>query len=269
MGYKIKDITNKSSTVDPVQFLSSKERFFFFVEKNRSLVWVGILLAVAVIVAIMALSWLSQHKQEQAWELEGQAQSMYLDRPLDDVKKSQENIQKASTMFKEILDQFPGTASADVSSFLFGNSLMEERNYQKAIDVYSSFIEQYPQGDIFVGLVQQRLGLAYLLTGNREAAIKAFEAVLANPHAFNKDQVVFEMAKLAEADERVAEAVVFYKKVVQEFPLSPFASEAALRVKELAPEEAEDSSTPEKRDDGEVQKKSSETLPVQDEGGKK
>jgi hypothetical protein len=77
------------------------------------------------------------------------------------------------------------------------------------------------------------------------------------------------MAKLAEADERVAEAVVFYKKVVQEFPLSPFASEAALRVKELAPEEAEDSSTPEKRDDGEVPKKSSETLPVQDEGGKK
>jgi outer membrane protein assembly factor BamD (BamD/ComL family) len=268
MGYKIKDITSKPSTAEPVQFLSSKERFFFFVEENRTLVWVGILLAVAVIVAIVALSWLSQHKQEQAWELEGQAQSVYLDRPLDDVKKSQENIQKASTMFKEILDQYPGTASAEVASFLLGNSLMEEGNYQGAIDVYTSFIQQYPQNEVFVGLVQQRLGLAYLLTGNREASMKAFEAVLANPHAFNKDQVVFEMAKLAEADKKVGEAVIFYKKIVQEFPLSPFASEAALRVKVLAPEEAEDSSTPEKRDDGEVQKKSSETLPVQDEGAK-
>ena len=269
MGYKIKDITTKSSTVEPVQFLSSKERFLFFVEENRALVWGGIILGLVVIVAIVMLSWLSQQKQEQAWELQGQAQTVYLDRPLDDVKKGQENIQKASTMFEEILAQFPGTASAAVSLFLLGNSLMEEQNYQEAIEIYTSFLKQYPQDHIFVGLVQQRLGFAYLLNGNREAATKAFEAVLANPHALNKDQVVFEMAKLAEAEEKVAEAVGHYKKVVQEFPLSPFASEASLRVKVLAPEEAQDSSTPETKDAGEDQKNSSETQPVQNEGVKK
>jgi len=267
MGYKIKDISNKSSTVEPVQFLSSKERFLFFVEENRAMVWGGILLAMVVIVAIVTLSWLNQQKQEQAWELEGQAQTVYLDRPLDDVKKGQENIQKASTMFKEILDQFPGTDSAEVSAFLLGNSLMEEQNYQAAIDVYTSFIKQYAQDHIFVGLVQQRLGLAYLLNGNREAAMEAFEAVLANPHALNKDQVVFELAKLAEADENVAEAVIQYKKVVREFPLSPFASEAALRLKVLAPEEAKDSPTPETKNTGEVKEGTSETKPVQNEGG--
>ena len=85
MGYKIKDITTKSSTVEPVQFLSSKERFLFFVEENRALVWGGIILGLVVIVAIVMLSWLSQQKQEQAWELQGQAQAVYLDRPLDDV----------------------------------------------------------------------------------------------------------------------------------------------------------------------------------------
>jgi outer membrane protein assembly factor BamD (BamD/ComL family) len=269
MGYKIKDITNKSSAVEPIQFLSSKERFLFFVEENRALVWGGILLGLVVIVAIVTLGWLSQQKQEQAWELEGQAQTVYLDRPLDDIKKGQENIQKASTMFKEILDQFPGTASAEVSLFLLGNSLMEEQNYQGAIDVYTSFLKQHAQDHIFAGLVQQRLGFAYLLNGNREAAMKAFEAVLANPHALNKDQVVFEMAKLAEADEKVAEAVGHYKKVVREFPLSPFASEAALRVKVLAPDEAKDLPTPETKDAGEVQKSSSETQPVQNEEVKK
>lgn len=269
MGYKIKDITNKSSTGEPVQFLSSKERVLFFVEENRALVWGGILLGLVVIVAIVMLSWLSQQKQEQAWELEGQAQTVYLDRPLDDIKKGQENIQKASTMFKEILDQFPGTASAEVSLFLLGNSLMEEQNYQGAIDVYTSFLKQHAQDHIFAGLVQQRLGFAYLLNGNREAAMKAFEVVLVNPHALNKDQVVFEMAKLAEADEKVAEAVGHYKKVVREFPLSPFASEAALRVKVLAPDEAKDLPTPETKDAGEVQKSSSETQPVQNEEVKK
>jgi TolA-binding protein len=269
MGYKIKDITNKSSTGEPVQFLSSKERFFFFVEENRALVWGGILLIMVVIVAIVTLSWLSQQKHEQAWELEGQAQTVYLDRPLDDVKKGQENIQKASSMFKEILDQFPGTDSAKVSSFLLGNSLMEKQNYQGAIDVYTSSVKQYPQDHIFVGLVQQRLGLAYLLNGNQEAAMKAFEAVLANPQALNKDQVIFEMAKLGESDEKVMEAVGHYTRLIQEFPLSPFASEASLRLKVLAPDEAKDSPTAETKDPGEVQQSSSETQPVQIEEGEK
>jgi TolA-binding protein len=222
-----------------------------------------------VIVAIVTLSWLSLQKEEQAWELEGRAQTVYLDRPLDDVKKSQENIQKASVMFKEVLDQFPGTTSAAVSSFLLGNSLMEEQNYQGAIDIYTSLIEHMGSDHMFVGLIQQRLGLAYLRNGNREAAMKAFEAVLANPHALNKDQVIFELAKLAEADEKVPEAVGHYKTVLQDFPLSPFASEAALRVKVLAPEETKDSLTPESKEGEEGQKNSVESQPVQSEGGEK
>lgn len=269
MGYKIKDHANKSFTGEPVKFLSSKERILFFVEENRALVWGGICLAIAVIVAIVTLSWLSLQKEQQAWELEGRAQTIYLDRPLDDVKKGQENIQKASAMFKEVLDQFPGTTSARVSSFLLGNSLMEDKNYQGAIDVYSSLIEHNAPDLIFVGLIQQRLGLAYLPIGNREAAIKAFEAVLANPQALNKDQVIFELAKLAEADEKVPEAVGHYKTILQEFPLSPFASEAALRVKVLAPEEDKDSLTPENKDGDEAQKNGIESQPIQNEEGEK
>jgi outer membrane protein assembly factor BamD (BamD/ComL family) len=265
MGYKIRDITNKSSAAEPVRFLSSKERFLFFVEENRAMVWGGILLAMVVVVVIVMMSWLSHQKQEHAWELEGQAQTVYLDRPLDDVKKSQENIQKASTMFQDIVDEFPGTASAEVSTFLLGNSLMEATKYQEAIKVYSSFLAQHSEDHIFAGLVQQRLGLAYLLDGKREAGMEAFEAVLANPRALNKDQVLFEMAKLAEADEKINDAVGYYKRLVQEFPLSPFASEAALRVKVLAPEEAADTSPPETQGSEEKLENGSEPPPLQNE----
>ncbi|GJL68104.1 MAG: hypothetical protein NPIRA06_07390 [Nitrospirales bacterium] len=266
MGYKIKDLANKSPMVEQAQFLSSKERFLFFVEENRALVWGGIFLVLAVIVAIVTMGWLNQTNQEHAWELEGQAQTIYLDRPLDDVKKGQENIQKASSLFQDILEQFPGTPSAGVSSFLLGNSMMEEKNYQGAIEVYTSWIKEYGQDHIFVGLVQQRLGFAYLLNGNRESALKAFDAVLADPHALNKDQVVFELAKIAEADENTAEAVGQYKKIIQEFPLSPFASEAALRVKVLAPEEAKDSPSSETGELEGIEKSSPEAPQVQEKG---
>ena len=89
-------------------------------------------------------------------------------------------------MFQDILDQYPGTPSAKVSSFLLGNSLMDGENYQGAIDAYTALIQEHRQDPILVGLVQQRLALAHLLKGNREAAESAFNAVLENAQALTK-----------------------------------------------------------------------------------
>ncbi len=249
MGYKIKDHSDKTAGLEPVVALSSKEQFLFFVEEHRGLVWGGILLVIVLIGGLIALNWLSQQEEEEAWALQGQAQQRYLDRPLDDVEKGKNNIQEASGMFQNILEQYPATPSAKVSSFLLGNSMMETENYQGAIDAYTSFIQDHTQDHILVALVQQRLGLAQLLNGDREAAVTVFDAVLGNPHALNKDQVIFELAKLAESEEKTDDAVKRYKQLIQEFPLSPFSTEANLRVKVLAPEE-EQASTESESDVG-------------------
>mgnify|MGYP000722365326 CR=1 FL=1 len=247
MGYKIKDHSDKSAAAEPVVVLSSKEQLLFFVEEHRGLVWGGILLVVVFIIGLATFNWLSQQKEAESWEIQGQAQQLYLDRPLDDVEKGKSNVQEASGMFQDILDQYPGTPSAKVSSFLLGNSFMDSENYQGAIDAYTAFIQKNRQDPILVGLVQQRLGLAHLLKGNQEAAESAFHAVLENAQAFNKDQVIFELAKLSESEEKTDEAVKHYKQLIQEFPLSPFSTEANLRVKVLAPEEVEDSTESESK----------------------
>ena len=41
--------------------------------------------------------------------------------------------------------------------------------------------------------------------------MKAFDAVLTNPEALNRDQVIFELAKLAEADEKLLRRWVIIK----------------------------------------------------------
>ena len=259
MGYKIKDRFDKTAGLEPVVALSSKEQFLFFVEEHRGLVWGGILVVVVLIGGLATFNWLSQQEQEKAWELQGHAQQIYLDRPLDDVEKGKTNIQKASGMFQDILEHYPATASAKVSSFLYGNSLMEAGNYQEAIEAYTSFVQKYAQDHILVGLVRQRLGFAQLLNGNREAAVNAFNAVLESPYALNKDQVLFELAKLAESEEKTDEAVKFYTQLIQTFTLSPFSTEANLRVKVLAPEETEESEESKAMTGSEVDDKTLET----------
>ncbi len=270
MGYKIKDHSDKSAAAEPVVALSSKEQLLFFIEEHRGLVWGGILLVLVFIAGLATFNWLSQQKEVESWELQGQAQQLYLDRPLDDADKGKSNVQEASGMFQDILDQYPGTPSAKVSSFLLGNSLMDGENYQGAIDAYTAFIEEQTQDPIMVGLVQQRLGLAHLRKGNREAAETAFHAVLENAQAFNKDQVLFELAKLAETEEKTDEAVNHYKQLIQEFPLSPFSTEANLRVKVLAPEEIQESTESELNDkaDGEQENLEDEVQPPSGESDK-
>ena len=137
MGYKIKDNSDKTAAVDQVVALSSKEQFLFFVEEHRGLCGrhsFG-----------CRIDWWSrdaqlafQQKEEESWELQGRAQQIYLDRPLDNVEKGKNNVQQASGMFQDILEQYPGTPSAKVSLFLLGNSLMEAENYQGAIDAYAN-----------------------------------------------------------------------------------------------------------------------------------
>ena len=258
MAYKIKDNSDKSATAEPVVALSSKEQFLFFVEEHRGLVWGGIFLVLVFIGGLVTFNWLSHQKEEASWELQGKAQQVYLDRPLDNVEKGKSNIKQASGMFQDILEQYPGTPSAKVSSFLLGNSLLEAEDYQGAIETYTSFIQKHSQDLILVGLVQQRLGLAHLLNGNREAAVSAFDAVLGNPHALNKDQVYFELAKLAESEEKTDDAVKHYKQLIQEFPLSPFSTEANLRVKVLAPEESQESVEAESSQGGAAEEEVSE-----------
>jgi predicted negative regulator of RcsB-dependent stress response len=269
MGYKIKDNLNKSAAIESGVTISNKEQFLFFVEEHRGLVWGGILLVVVLIGGLVMFNWLSQQEQEMAWELQGQAQQVYLDRPLDDVERGKSNIQQASGMFQDIVQEYPGTSSAKVALFLLGNSLMEDKKYESAIEAYTSFLQEHAQDHILVGLVQQRLGLAHLLNENREAAVSAFDAVMENTHALNKDQVLFELAKLAEFEEKTDDAVKRYKLLIQEFPLSPFSTEANLRVKVLAPEEVQESEEAATNTDSEIDQETSETQENQNRDGEK
>ena len=248
MAYKIKDVTSKPTHSEAEDILSSKERFLFWVEENRALVWGGILLTVVAIVAVITLGWLSQKKHEEAWELQGKAQQIYLDRPMDDVKKGKDNLQTASSMFQEVQEKFSGTKGAEVSLFLLANSLMEEQKFSAAIEKYNELIKAMGQDPVFRGMVQQRMGLAYLLSGDQASALSTWQAILDNPQTLNKDQIIFELAKLAESEDKTQESVGHYKTLMQDYPRSPFSTEAALRVKVLAPEETQESSQAESMD---------------------
>jgi tetratricopeptide (TPR) repeat protein len=91
-------------------------------------------------------------------------------------------------------------------------------------------------------LVHQKLGYAYQLKGDRDQAAKAFSTVLEIPGSLNRDHALYELARLEESQSRPEGALAHYQDLMKTYPNSPFASEAAIRVKALEVKKSPDTS---------------------------
>ena len=234
MTYKIRHISKQVGAEVP-QLLSRSERMWLFAELHRRALMTGIVVAIAVVIILGAL-YVVEHQQEQkVLALEHQAAQAYLDRSLADVDGATEKLQEAITLYRRIIQEFPRTASAQSAWYFIGNALAEQDDHAGAIEAYQQFIDQAGSSPALLGLVYQRLGASYLASGNREKGITAYTQVLQMPQTLNKDQVLFELAKLEEHEKRNDQALARYRQLLDEHPNSPYASEATLRVKILEP----------------------------------
>jgi tetratricopeptide (TPR) repeat protein len=237
MSYRIK-VPSKTDPLDQAQLLSGMERFVLALQEQKRALLVGlgvILMAGAVVAGVL---WYDYQNTEKARELDREATLHYLNRPSDDPKKAQEQLTQAITLYKQVVDQYPRTPVGPLALFHLGNAQVLANQADAGIETYKRFLLLYGDQASLLGLVQQRLGYAYLVKGDRDQAAKAFSAVLEIPGALNKDNVLFELAKLEESQSRPEGAVAHYQTLMKDYPNSPFASEAAVRVKVLDPKKA-------------------------------
>ena len=234
MTYKIRHISKQVGAENP-QLLSRSERVWLFAELHRRALIAGIIVAVLVMILLGVLLWIQHQQEQEALALEHRAAQAYLDRSLDDVDAAKEKLQEAVTLYRQLIEEFPRTASARSAWYFIGNALAEQNDHAGAVDAYQHFIGQAGNPPALLGLVYQRLGAGYLANGEREKGINAYTQVLQIPQTLNKDQVIFELAKLEEYEKHHDEALARYKQLLDEHPNSPYASEAALRVRILEP----------------------------------
>ncbi len=234
MTYKIRHVSKQVASENP-QLLSGSERAWLFAESHRRAIIAGIIAAGLMMILLGAILWLQYQREQDARALEHRAAQAYLDRSLEDVDTAKEKLQEAVTLYRQIIEEFPGTTSARLAWYFIGNALTEQNDHAGAIDAYQHFINQTGNTPALLGLVYQRLGSTYLANGEREKGINAYTQVLQIPQTLNKDQVLFELAKLEEHENHNDQALARYKQLLNEHPTSPYASEVALRVKILEP----------------------------------
>jgi tetratricopeptide (TPR) repeat protein len=232
MTYRIR-IPSKSIPTDEAHLLSGLERVGLTLQQRsrQILIVLGGLVIAVVIVGVVV--WLDHRNAQQAVELEQQATQLYLDRPLDKPQQADQNLKQAITLYRQLLDQYPRSSSAPLALFQLGNALVQANDIAGAIEAYQKYVAMYNENKPLLGMVLQRLGYAYLIKGDREAATKVFVAALDMSGTLNKDQVLYELGKIEEVQSRPEGALARYQDLTKTYPNSPFAGEATVRAKAL------------------------------------
>lgn len=232
MSYRIR-LDQKDGTPGEAQLLSSMDRFLVTVQENRAKVLAGLVALLVVLAAIGGAVWYGQRQADEAFELSRQAMVLSLDRPADKPAVADENLKKAINLYRQVIEQHPRSPVAPMALYNLGNALVQANDLPGAVEAYKRYIATYGSNKVMLGLVYQRLAFVHLLNGDREQAVKAFSAIMEVPGALNKDQAIFELGKLEESQSRPEGALARYQDLTKNYPNSPFASEAAVRIKAL------------------------------------
>jgi tetratricopeptide (TPR) repeat protein len=232
MTYRIR-IPSKSIPTDEAHLLSGLERVGLALQQRsrQILIVLGVLAIAAVIVGVVV--WLDHRNAQQAIDLEQEATRLYLDRPVDKPQQADQNLKQAIALYRQLLDQYPRSTSAPLALFQLGNALVQANDITGAIEAYQKYVAIYNDNKPLLGMVLQRLGYAHLIKGDRDAATKAFTTALDMPGTLNKDQVLYELGKIEEAQSRPEGALARYQELTKSYPNSPFAGEATVRAKAL------------------------------------
>jgi tetratricopeptide (TPR) repeat protein len=232
MSYRIK-VPPRSLPVDEAHLVSGLEHWLYSMKEYRRPLLVGLLLVVLAGGIVGGVLWYDAQTSSKAEALEREATLHYLTRPSDDPKKADANLKEAIALYKKVVEEYPRTAAAPLALFNLGNSLLQANDVDAAIEAYKRFILMYGNNASLLGLVQQKLGYAYQLKGDRDQAAKAFSTILEIPGSLNRDHALFELARLEESQSRPEGALAHYQELMKTYPTSPFASEASIRVKVL------------------------------------
>ncbi len=232
MSYRIK-VPTRTLEIDEAHLVSGLEHVLFRLQDYRKPLLVGLAVLILAVLVVGGVFWFDRQASQNAQDLEREATRLFMTRPVADPAKSDAALKAAIEKYRQVVDQYPRTASAPLALFHLGNALMQANDQAGAIETYQRFIMLYGSQPMLVELARQRLAYAYLLKGDRDQAVKTFASIVESPGALNKDQALFELARLEEAQSRPEGALAHYQELVKSYPTSPYTNEAMVRTKML------------------------------------
>ena len=230
MSYRIK-VPTKTFPVDEAHMLSWLDHTLHGSQDYRRPLLVGLGVLVLAAAVVGGVFYVDRQAAQKAQDLEQEAMRFLTAPSANDPQKADHALKEAITRYRQIVERYPRTSTAPLALYHLGNTLVQANELSAAIEAYQQFLTLYGSNPSMAGLVRQRLAYVYLLKGDRDQAVKALMGILETPGTLNRDQALFELARLEESQSRPEGALAHYQELIKTYPNSPFTSEATIRTK--------------------------------------
>jgi len=242
MSYRIK-VPAKTLPVDEAHMLSWLDHTLHRLQDYRRPLLVGLGVLVLAVAVVGGVFYVDRQAAQKAQDLEREAMRFLTSPSANDPQKADHVLKEAIARYRQVVDQYPRTPTAPLALYHLGNTLVQANELSEAIEAYQRFLMLYGSNPSMVGLVQQRLAYAYLLKGDRDQAVKALTGILETPGTLNRDQALYELARLEESQSRPEGALAHYQELIKTYPNSPFNSEATIRTKIMDVKKSQESAS--------------------------
>ena len=225
----------KKKVKEPDEFISTSSLIIGYVRNNSQLV---IQIAVVVlIISFLTYGWIyyTREKKKEASLLFYQSEQFYKsDRYSHTANQPvEERYSVALRKFEDIMKKYSGTSSALKALFYIGECYYHLRDYDKAIDYYTQFINRSRKGDYLACFAFEGLGYCYEEKGVYEQALEYFKKSMEASEVDIEELHYLNIARCYEALNDKAHALQFYKKVIDDKSNSIFSELAQDKVRAL------------------------------------
>lgn len=196
-----------------------------FVLKNKK-AFIGVIVAIIVVAALNAFGVFSPKSNENSEANQAIANIEY--KVFEGDFETALNGDDFNIGLLEIIEKYDGTSAANKANLYAGIVYAQQKQYEEAIKYLS---EYEGEDNIIAAKVKQTLGNCYSHTGNLDKAIKLVldAATMANNIAVTPS-CWRDAAVMYEAQGNTAEAMKLYNRIKNEYPGSPVANEANIKI---------------------------------------
>lgn len=150
----------------------------------------------------------------------------------------------AASTYKRIAERYPLTSFAPMAQFRLASAYERDGKFSKAFETYQELVDTYKQSAQFSEAIDRQIAIATQSRTeklgsfmgipkklDKSQQIEMFEKVIANaPRGRRAAEAQYEIAKIHEEEDSTDLAIAAYRKVVEDYPASPLASDAQAKV---------------------------------------
>ena len=216
MAKKLKK-TRKELLKEPDEFITFSGKMIKFAVEHKTALTYAVAIIIGLAVIISGIRFFSIRAENKAAALLDKSLTKY--ESLKNEKKTPQEIFSAvSSDFQLILSKYSSKDSGKIARLTFANICYNAGNYQQAIELYKTSLEDFKKHPMIHNQVLGSLGYAWEQLNDYATAVVYFEKIVTAPEPTMRAEALYHLGWLYDKLGQTDKSQAAYNKILSDHP---------------------------------------------------